>query len=334
MSKRNLINEIHSVKSRSYNNSRYDYMHRLFRIDGAVQDLENNGGRFKNELLRYIPISMVACFEAFFKSAVRDLVDFGAPFSDNVKKFNQAQNIKLDFEVLGAIQAKSLTVGELVAHVLPYNNLSDVNSNLTTLLGNDFLSELKRFKKKSRFEAENTFRSDFVERAGEIFQSVERMYKIRHIFCHESPTSYKVDYEIIIQDYQNCKAFLEQSNSLIDEILYPNAPVTQTEMNIESGKMFEDKERELEGLILEIKSRNFEDEPMLDFDHNLFDKCFKKWKEYRELHAEYKASCVAGGTMYPLVYAQDLSFITGQKIESLKNEFESVLNGKRLELFD
>jgi hypothetical protein len=138
MSKRNLINEIHSVKSRSYHNSRYDYMQRLFRIDGAIQDLEENDGRFKNELLRYVPISMVACFEAFFKSAVRDLIDFGCPFSDNVRKFNQAQNIKLDFDVLGAIQAKSLTIGELVAHILPYNNLSDVNSNLTTLLGYDF----------------------------------------------------------------------------------------------------------------------------------------------------------------------------------------------------
>jgi len=334
MSKRNLINEIHSVKSRSYHNSRYDYSQRLFRIDGAIQDLEDNSGRFKNELLRYIPISMVACFEAFFKSAVRDLIDFGNPFSDNVKKFNQAQNIKLDFDMLGAIQAKSLTIGELIAHVLPYNNLSDVNSNLTTLIGFDFLSELKKFKKKSQFEAENTFRSDFVERAGGIFQSVERMYKIRHIFCHESPTSYKVDYDGIIQDYQNCKAFLEQSNSLITEILYPDAPVTQTEMNIESGERFEAKERELEELILEIKSKNFEDEPMLDFNHELFDKCMDKWKEYRECHASYKADIVMGGTLQPLIYAEDLIYVTNQKIESLKDEFKLVLNGKRLELFD
>lgn len=104
-------------------------------------------------------------------------------------------------------------------------------------------------------------------------------------------------------------------------------------MNIESGERFEAKERDLEELILKIKSKSFEDEPMLDFDRKLFDKCIAKWKEYRELHAKYKASCVAGGSMYPLVYSQDLSLITEQKIESLKNEFESVLNGKRLELF-
>lgn len=137
---------------------------------------------------------MAACFEAFFKSAVRDLVDFGTPFSDNVKKFNQNQNIKLDFDMLGAIQAKSFSIGELIAHILPYNNLLDINFNLTTLLGCDFLLEVKKFKKKSQFEAENTFRSDFVNRAGEIVQSIERTYKIRHIFCHESPTSFRVDY--------------------------------------------------------------------------------------------------------------------------------------------
>lgn len=334
MSKRNLINEIHSVKSRSYENSRYDYMHRISRIDGAIQDLEENSGRFKNELLRYIPISMVACFEAFFKSAVRDLVDFGSPFSDNVKKFNHAQNIKLDFDVLGAVQAKSLTIGELIAHVLPYNNLQDVNSNMATLLGQDFISELKKFNKESRFESENTFRSDFVDRAGEIFQSVDRVYKIRHIFCHESPTGYKVDYDEIIQDYQNCKAFLEQSNSLINEFLYPDAPEKQTDMNIESGVRFQEREKELEELILEIKSKSFEDEPMLNFNHDLFDECMDRWREYRESHANYKAGIFSGGTIQPLIYAEDLSYVTNQKIESLKQEFEVVLSNKRLELFD
>jgi len=290
MSKRNLINEIHSVKSRSYHNSRYDYMQRILRIDGAIQDLEENSGRFKNELLRYIPISMVACFEAFFKSAVRDLVDFGSPFSDNVKKFNQAQNIKLDFEVLGAIQVKSLTIGELIAHILPYNNLSDVNSNFTTLIGQDFISELKKFKKKSQFESENTFRSDFVDRAGEIFQSVDRVYKIRHIFCHESPTGYKVDYDEIIQDYQNCKVFLEQSNSLINEFLYPDAPETQTDMNIKSGERFEEIEKVLGKLISEIKSKSFEDEAMSDFNHEQFDLCMDKWREYETVQLSVSAN--------------------------------------------
>lgn len=334
MSKRNLINEIHSVKSRSFHNSRYDYMQRVFRIDGAIQDLEENNGRFKNELLRYIPISMVACFEAFFKSAVRDLVDFGSPFSENVKKFNQAQNIKLDFDVLGAMQAKSLTIGELIAHILPFNNLQDVNSNITTLIGKDFISELKKFKMKSRFESENAFRSDFVDRAGEIFQSVDRVYKIRHIFCHESPTSYKVDYDEVIQDYQNCKALLEQSNSLISEILYPGAPVTQTEMNIKSGERFEEIEKVLEELILEIKSKNFEEEPMLDFNHDLFDESMDRWREYRESHANYKADVVRGGTIQPLIYAQDMFHTTNQKIESLREEFELVLSNKRLYFFD
>jgi len=309
-------------------------MHRLSRIDGGIQDLEESSGRFKNELLRYIPISMVACIEAFFKSAVRDFIDFGSPFSDNVKNFNQAKNARIDFDVLGAVQTKSLTIGELIAHILPYNNLFDVNSNVTTLVGYDFLSAMKKFNKKSDFESENTFRSDFIERAGEIFQSVGRVYKIRHIFCHESPTSYKFDYVEIIHDYQNCKAFLEQSNSWISEILYPDAPVTQTEMNIESGERFEERERELEELILEIKSKIYEDEPMLDFNHDLFDKCMVKWKEYRELHANYKADIVSGGTMFPLIYAEDLSNVTNQKIESLREEFKLILSNKRLELFD
>ena len=139
MKKRDVIQEIKSIKSRSEFNSRYDYNSRLSDIEYALKEFSEYNGNFNVELLKYIPISTVACFEAFFNSTIREIIDFGKPYSDNVAKFNHSKNVKLDFEVVAAIQTKTLTVGEFVAHLLPYNNLEEINTNIkvirhTTLL--------------------------------------------------------------------------------------------------------------------------------------------------------------------------------------------------------
>jgi hypothetical protein len=325
MNKRDIIQEIKSIKSRSEFNSRYDYSSRLSDIEYALKEFSEYNGDFNQELLKYIPISTVACFEAFFNSAIKEIVDFGKPFSDNVAKFNQSKNIKLDFEVVAAIQTKSLTVGEFVAHVLPYNNLKDINSNISTLIEKDFLGELKSFNKKSIFENANTISESFHKGTSEILKSVEQTYEFRHIFCHEFATNVRIDQSSILKNFENCKIFLEHSNSFIWELLYPNSPETQTEMNIQAHEEFELVDKELSTLVDKIKNSSSHEYTIESFDQNLFDQTINQWKEYRKLHAEYKASSVKGGSMYPLLYSSDLTYITKEKIKSLEDEFEILL---------
>lgn len=116
--KRNLINEITEIRSRSEFNSRLDYSSRLNDIEYAFNESLNYNGDFDKELVKYIPIATVACFEAFFRSAYKELIDFGKPFSDNAIKFNQSKNVKFDFEIINAIQTKTVTVGEFISHIL------------------------------------------------------------------------------------------------------------------------------------------------------------------------------------------------------------------------
>ena len=88
--KRNLINEITALKSRSEFNSRHDYYSRLTHIEYAFNENVNYNGNFNKELLKYIPIATVACFEAFFRSVYKELIDFGEPFNENAIKFRQS----------------------------------------------------------------------------------------------------------------------------------------------------------------------------------------------------------------------------------------------------
>lgn len=113
------------------------------------------------ELLKYIPIATVACYEAFFRSTVKEIVDFGKPYSNHVANYNQSKNVKLDFEVISAIQTKTLTVGDFVSHILPYNNLSDVVSNISVLIDRDFMEELKTFTSPGLLDDDHKEREHF-----------------------------------------------------------------------------------------------------------------------------------------------------------------------------
>ncbi len=146
----------------------------MFDIEAAFNENLNYNGEFDCELIKYIPIATVACFEAFFRSVYKELVDFGKPFSDNAIKFNQSKNIRFDFDIINAIQSKTVTVGEFVSHILPCNNFDDINSNMSTLTDMNFANDLKKFKKKSIFETSNIEADYFINNSDEIITDIKR----------------------------------------------------------------------------------------------------------------------------------------------------------------
>jgi hypothetical protein len=318
--KRNLINEITAIKSRSEFNSRHDFSSRLNDIEYAFQENLDYNGDFNKELLKYIPIATVACFEAFFRSVYKELVDFGKPFSDNVVKFNQSQNVKFDFDIVNAIQTKTVTVGEFISHILPCNNFDDINKNISLLCGLDFTDEIKKFKRDSIFEHVNDNSKQFIDNGDQIIGDIKRTFELRHIFCHEFATNLCIDKDEILRCFNNAKIFLNQANDFIWDLIYPNAPETQTDMNIQASDEFEKFENHLSVLISTIKEAKNENS---DFDLNiaLFEKTIEQWKIYRKTKAELDASVVEGGSMYPTIYASSLATTTKEKIESLKNEY-------------
>ena len=318
--KRNLINEITAIKSRSEFNSRLDYSSRLNDIEYAFQENLDYNGDFNKELLKYIPIATVACFEAFFRSVYKELIDFGKPFSDNVIKFNQAQNVKFDFDIINAIQTKTVTIGEFISHILPCNNFDDINKNLSLLCGIDFADQIKKFKRDSIFEHVNDNSKQFIDNGDQIISDIKRTFELRHIFCHEFATNLRIDKDEILRCFNNAKIFLNQTNDFIWDLIYPNAPETQADMNNHTSDQFSEADNELTELIITIKEASKENSYMtLNID--LLDETLTEWKKYREVKAKLDASVVEGGSMYPTIYAGSLITTTQKKIESLKNEY-------------
>jgi hypothetical protein len=315
---RDLVNEIKSLKSRSEYNSRLDFSSRLGEIEGILSQAEKLRDGYDKELLKYIPIATVACFESFFRTATKEIIDYGKPFSDNIAKLNQTKSLKLDFNFLNEIQSKTITIGEFISHILPCNNFEDINTNLSIIAGINFSSELKRYKDHSKFDGRNSISSYFCDNYDRIITDVRRFFELRHIFCHEFAISFNIDRKEIYKCFERSKYFLNQANFYIWHLLYPDAPETQAEMNAQAGVDFANAEKILKEIC---------DRVMMDFGDDAqtiaqFKDSMDKWEVYRESKAKLEAIFVEGGTLYPLIYLSSQTKTTKAKIEDLISEYK------------
>lgn len=180
---------------------------------------------------------------------------------------------------------------------------------------------MKNFEKESVFEEIKETSKDFKNNSQKIISSIQKVFELRHIFCHEFATNIKINREEIFECFNHSKLFLNQTNNFIWELIYPGSPETQTDMNIQSQKEFEEVDHELSDLISIIKKTGKE-EYSLGINEDLFDNSIEEWKKYRDAKAKLDASIAEGGTLYPLLYASSLKGTTQEKIESLKKRYE------------
>ncbi|MFZ3144198.1 lysozyme inhibitor LprI family protein [Psychrobacter glacincola] len=314
---RDAIKEIMELKSRNEFADSHQFYLRLYSLQELLKN-NSNKGHLSEEVFKYIPIALVACMEGLFRSLYAEIIDYGEPYSSNVEKFNNS-NKKFDYSIVNAIQSKKLTVGEFISHTLSCNNISDIDNNISTLLGIKFLHELKSFETQSVFDEQRLINSSFKINADEILRSVVTVFELRHIFCHEFGTKVVVNEDSIQELFSNTKIFLENTTDFIQSKLYPNAPETQTDMNIHAYNEFDEIDTKFESYISRLRNQDFTD--FLDFDKELFDESILKWKKYRESEATYKSSVVEGGSMQAMIYAMSMSTTTLRKIKELEEDY-------------
>jgi len=259
----------------------------------------------KLELAKYFLIATVASGELYFRSISRSFIDAGEPYSKNAGKFNQTQNIKFDFEIVNAIHGKSVTIGEIISHMLPFNNLEDVNSNISTIIGKDLLSEIKKFNKRTKiFEDYNQAIENFHLHHQIILADVKRLYELRHIFCHEFGTLLSTDLDELYKVFCNAIIFFVVCEWYLNNELYPNSPETSSDMIKRAVDIFEKSEKELEEVIMSIRKSN-------DSKQNeYFENIITKWKEYREMSSNYSGSLFDFGALQPILQITEKAILT------------------------
>ncbi|WFC41830.1 hypothetical protein [Pseudoxanthomonas sp. SE1] len=187
MSKRDYIQEIIAKQSRLHRRgTRMDLftrrVHPLVEGFRSIKSMDKSVS-FRNEWLKYGAIGYIACVEGYFRILIADLINYGDPFLSRVPELKE---IKFNAEAVVAIHKRKVSIGEFVAHLLPINGVSDVNSHLSALAGDDFL----RMYLTQPCSGQNT------KSVGEVFPReigmVEKLFKLRHLYAHELATKEKV----------------------------------------------------------------------------------------------------------------------------------------------
>ena len=183
----------------------------IFEVTPELGELEDYT-EIRYELARYIPISLVACFEGYFRLVYANLINQRKPFRENVVKFEK----KIDFglEHLVSIERNSISLGEFVAHFLPCNTIEDINNNMSTITGQDFLRLVKR---KYPELVPSLFPEMFTSEG--MVVTIKQIFELRHMYCHElNPPLEEKDSSWV----RFCKAaseFLLTSEDIVEEFL-------------------------------------------------------------------------------------------------------------------
>lgn len=321
--KRDVALEILSKKKRAHFGTEL-ILFRLYSLEDTLKSVESSDGKYDYELYKYFPISLVACLECFFKAAFKEMIDHGPPFFERVGKINNLQTFKLDLKILQSIQGKEITVGEFISHVLPLNNLGDIESTMSALIDGDFLHELKLFKIKEErvplLSAQTKALKNFKDNYETVYKNIKTIFELRHMYCHEVPPLREgpnFDKNVIIGCFKSTMDFIFASSEYVTELLHPNYPLKQGEMNEHAKKEHDKADEEMKqiyGRLIDVLD---------DKQKKNLETAQRQWEVYRNSDAELVANLEGeGGTIWPMLYSYESQSIIEERTKKLEQLYE------------
>jgi hypothetical protein len=248
--------------------------------------------------------------------AIKEIIDKGDPFFSNAEK--PLSSVKLDFSVLKAVHGKMVTVGELVSHSVQLSRLEQIDATLSTLIGQGFLASLRTVVDRWEHEIRGNPARPILSAPDEVFSGVARTFELRHIICHEIASAYEIKTDEVGVCFEHCVGFLRASDEFLSQILNPDAPLTQTDMNIAAGKALTEQQEQLAQAAEELRSRLEPNEV------TAFDNAHAQWQLYCDAWANFVAGERAtGGRIWPMEYA-------GAAEETVKRRLDEIRGCRRL----
>lgn len=278
---RDKIKEIQQLKGRNEFETFWDGERKFRQLDISIQGIETLNNISKQELYKYIPVTLIATLESFFRSAVKRMIDVDDKYFINSHELFKNNNIKIDFEILQNIHKREFTLGELISHHVSFSKFENIDETFSRLLEISFTGELKKFVSLSLYPGRELTSKEFITNYSIIISDVKRLFAIRNIICHEMAKDINLKKEDVFQLYKSTKLFLNQAHNYISDLLYPDSEEKQLErVGLIEGQI-KKAEIELTNFIETIKKRpvNYLGS---NIDLNLFLKSFEHWLLYRD----------------------------------------------------
>lgn len=306
-----ILKEIIEVRARSAYTDAYSL---ALSSLGDLQRLYEERKIIPVQLLNYFPVSIISCLESFLRLSLKEIIDSGDVYLERAGKLSAS--LKFDFDTIKALQGKHVTLGEFISHSLSMGSIEHINFNFSTLLNLDFMASLRTIEDRWAHEIEKKPKQAILSNPNKVFSAVTEAFRIRHIICHELPNHDEIKPAQIEESFEGTALFIRASSELISNTLNPNAPLTQTDMNIHAGNDLDAAFKELESANKDlINTLNEEAKKQFLESHEL-------WKASTDAWAAFAADYFIGGSIRPLIYATTAENLVRYRIQLVNDHFK------------
>lgn len=276
-----------------------------------IDDVHRNLKQIKSlgELVQdYVPMRLTTLVEVYIRSLVRDLVDEGAPYDERASKISKT--LKVDFLFALNLQGKKVSLGDLVAHEISLNDVTQILSVLEYLLP-DIRRQLATIHDREAVELRAEAKRPIISDVENLFSVLSRMFEVRHIVTHELPATPPYGISELEPFVIAARDFISALDWIVDCELFGGSPLTQADMNQSAFEEIKIAEAQLDATISRLLDGELVDDVLLRDSQ-------EAWKRYVEVDCKLRASVVTGGSMYPMVYATEQKRLVDRRIEDLR----------------
>jgi len=119
--------------------------------------------------------SATTALEGYFREMLRKAID---EWHVDIREIPELEKQRIHVADLEWIEAKRVSVGELVRSACNFQSLENINKVFSGVIGRDFISAVRKQVNDCPIHGEERIREDFYEK-------VKELIEVRHTFVHE-----------------------------------------------------------------------------------------------------------------------------------------------------
>ncbi|MGY4433581.1 hypothetical protein ACVWWO_006058 [Bradyrhizobium sp. F1.13.1] len=206
------------------------------------------------ELADLMPVGAVTLLEVFLRRWLESLIDAGAPYVERASKLNL--NLKFDFPIARGLQGGIVTFGEVFAHSVSLSEMSSICSTFDKILDGDLFKAIRDTRDRWDIQMNGGSNKPIISDIEAVRSAIARLLEIRHIIVHELPLERPSTDEELSSIVDNVILFMRAADEHFANLIYPDYPLTQREMNEQAAQEHTDSQSELEEICAQIQNHH------------------------------------------------------------------------------
>jgi uncharacterized protein YecT (DUF1311 family) len=276
-------------------------------LDALVSQWRSGSGSWRIPP-QFVAIRLVTILEVFTRDWVAELVNAGDPYTGRGAELVKG-SLKIDYAMAQALVGKQVTFGDLVSHDIPVNDIGDIDRAFSTLLGDHLFSQLAEVVDRWAITNGDGPAARTLPDPVWAPAQIARLFTTRHIIVHELPDKHDIGVDDVADFARATAQFVAAADQQFDFLLRGEYPVTQQGMNAAAAEKADEANDRLQEILVRLDP---------DGSDLTLIAAQSAWEEYRYKQAEYRVRPYSGGSIAPMLFADEMEKITRARIETLR----------------